>query len=83
MENYSLTIKKSMENILKDSASYNKDLVYGRLQAYDSYLMDARSDIPEAIITRLVELYLNICAAYGFNLTQFLAFNQLYGEVQI
>lgn len=83
MRNHALTIKKSMENILKDKASYNKDLVYGRLQAYDSYLMDARSDISEAIITRLVELYLGICAAYGFKLTQFITFNELYGEVQI
>lgn len=83
MENYSLTIKKSMENILKDSSSYNKDLVYGRLQAYDSYLMDAHNEISGVIITRLVELYLDICKVYDFNLTQFPAFNQLYGEVQI
>lgn len=83
MKNHALTIKKSMENILKDSASYNKDLVYGRLQAYDSYLMDAHKDISEAMITRLVELYLVICTVYGFNLTEFPAFNQLYGEVQI
>lgn len=83
MRNHALTIKKSMENILKDKTSYNKDVVYGRLQAYDSYLMDARSDIPEAIITRLVELYLGICEAYDFKLTQFITFNELYGEVQI
>lgn len=83
MKNHALTIKKSMENILKDKASYNKDLVYGRLQAYDSYLMDARSDISEAMITRLVELYLDICEAYSFKLTQFITFNELYGEVQI
>lgn len=83
MKNHALTIKKSMENILKDKDSYNKDLVYGRLQAYDSYFMDARSDISEAMITRLVELYIDICAAYGFKLTQFTTFNELYGEVQI
>lgn len=83
MKNHALTIKKSMENILKNKDSYNKDLVYGRLQACDSYLMDTRSDISEAMITRLVELYLDICEAYGFKLTQFITFNELYGEVQI
>lgn len=83
MKNHVITIKKSMENILKDNTSYNKDLIYGRLQAYDSYLMDARNDLSEAMITRLVELYLDICKAYGFKLTQFTTFNELYGEVQI
>ena len=82
MENI-LTIKKSMENILKNKTSYNKDLIYGRLQAYDSYLMNAHSDISEVMITRVVELYLDICEAYGFKLTQFTTFNELYGEVQI